>query len=156
MTNQSNRSFRGDSFGAHPDHAARDAVIQLGGDPDVIERKPRPLPPNGNPGKTREPSPSPGWDEPVPPIPGPVPLDALDDDGVRPDWLDPFLNGELKVEDLADRLAEEIRRIPELMHTTWWQRFLNRLVAVVPDRLLAMAERLADCRRRLKSDKPER
>ncbi|MFN3166992.1 MAG: hypothetical protein ACE37H_08005 [Phycisphaeraceae bacterium] len=73
----------------------------------------------------------------------------VEEEGATPGWLDPFLKGELEVEEVAERLADEIRRDPRLMHTAWWQLFLNRLVAVLPDRLLDMAERLSDIRHRL-------
>jgi hypothetical protein len=85
-----------------------------------------------------------------------ITLDSLPEEGVTPDWLDPFIQGELDIEDTADRIADEIRRDPRLTRRVWWQRFIARLVAVAPERLISMAEALTDLRSRLQHQELKR
>lgn len=78
-----------------------------------------------------------------------ITLDSFPEEGITPDWLEPFIQGDLDIEEAADRIADAIRQDPRLTRRIWWQRVINRLVAVAPERLIAMAESLADLRANL-------
>ena len=81
-----------------------------------------------------------------------LPLDTgnHDIDTESPAWLQSLVSGEVEVEDLADELAQSIREDPRFLQRAWWQRFLDYLITLVPNRLIAMAERLTDVRKRLR------
>jgi hypothetical protein len=74
---------------------------------------------------------------------------ATRDHGIHsepPAWLHSLISGKVDIEDIADELATCIREDPRFIQRTWWQTFLDCLVAIVPSRLIAMAERLTDSR----------
>lgn len=66
-----------------------------------------------------------------------------------PVWLEPFMRGDLEIEQLAAHLAIEIAKDPRFMREAWWQKLLSHLLSILPERLLNLADRLAAAQARL-------
>lgn len=118
---------------------ASDAIKRLGGDPDNYRVPNRPHPTDHLESNNTDESAA---------LPA-----ATRDHGIHaepPAWLQSLISGKVDIEDIADELAACIREDPRFIQRAWWQSFLDCLVAFVPSRLIAMAERLTACRERLR------